>query len=167
MKHTELYLIRHGIAAERNPDELDGDRPLTDLGRQKTHTIAKRLHKLGFHVQLLLTSPLVRARQTAEILLQVGLSDTLEESPELAPEGSLEQWLGWFQEWQQQGDRLALVGHEPDLSTWAEQLIWGSVQHRLVLKKMGIIGLQVPLQNPLGSCTLTWLTPPKWMILPE
>lgn len=64
----ELYLIRHGIAAERGTYPKDEERPLTEKGRAKTQKVAQRLYALGLRFDFILTSPLVRARQTAEIL---------------------------------------------------------------------------------------------------
>lgn len=162
---TELYLIRHGIAAERGTYKEDGDRPLTEEGHHKTTKVAERLHKLGVRFDLILTSPLVRARQTAEILQSVGLSDRLEESDDLAPEGNLNHWLTWFKQWQASGKRLALVGHQPDLGDWAETLVWGDSKQQIVLKKAGVIGLLLPqAQTPVGQSQLFWLTPPKFLL---
>jgi len=114
---------------------------------------------------LILTSPLVRARQTAEILQSVGLGDRLEESADLAPEGDFNHWLTWLNQWQTGGKRLALVGHQPDLADWAETLIWGSSKQQIVLKKAGVIGLLLPLDTtPVGHSQLFWLTPPKFLL---
>jgi phosphohistidine phosphatase len=55
------------------------------------------------------------------------------------------------------------VGHQPDLTDWAEQLIWGEIKEKLILKKAGIIGLSVPpIASPLGHSQLFLLTSPKW-----
>jgi phosphohistidine phosphatase len=160
----ELYFIRHGIAAERGTYAEDGDRPLTDAGHRKTTRVAERLDQLGLHFDLILTSPLVRARQTAAILQTVGLGDRLEESSDLAPAGDFNHWLAWLTEWQSGGKQLALVGHQPDLADWAETLVWGESNQRLVLKKAGVIGLLVPQSDPIGHSQLFWLTPPKFLL---
>lgn len=162
----ELYLIRHGLAGEHGSYANDDDRPLTEEGAGKTQLMAERLRELDLHVDLMLTSPLVRARQTAEILSRAGFSKHLEESSDLAPKGKFNDWLLWFDQWRQSpGSRLALVGHEPALSTWAEQLVWGSVKHHLVLKKAGVVGLLLPQTgSPVGSSELFWLTPPRFLV---
>lgn len=162
----ELYLIRHGLAGEHGSYANDGDRPLTEEGHRKTQQVAERLRSLELHVDLILTSPLVRARQTAEILYTAGFSQQLEESPHLAPTGKFNDWLLWFDQWRQSsGARLALVGHEPDLSTWAEQLIWGSAKHHLILKKAGVVGLLLPPSgSPVGASELFWFTPPRFLV---
>ncbi len=163
----QLYLIRHGIAVERDLYPTDEERPLTEKGRQKTVQVAKRLHQLGLRFDLILTSPLVRACQTGEILQAASLSSHLENSPFLAPGGEIESWIAWWEKWQRKvgGDRLAVVGHQPDLGNWAEMLVWGTAQEKLDLKKAGIIGLSLPKTGtPLGRSQMFWLTAPKWLL---
>lgn len=163
---TEIYLIRHGLAAERGTYTNDDERPLTDSGRKKTRQVAERLQHIGLSFETLLSSPLVRAQQTASILVDVGLAHQVEVSTTLAPDGSLQSWLSWLAEWQRLGhQRLALVGHEPDLSTWAQQLVIGQSCDRWTLKKAGIIGLKVPAANQaIGHSHLIWLTPPRFFL---
>lgn len=164
---TELYLIRHGIAAERGSYDNDADRPLTDKGRERTAAIAQRLHQLGCHFDHMLTSPLVRAQQTTEILLQAGLAAEADITDTLAPDGTLEDWLVWLAEWQSAHpqSQLALVGHEPNLSRWGQYLVHGQPSDRWQLKKAGIIGLHLPeAAIALGRSELFWLTPPKLLL---
>lgn len=165
MASLELYMIRHGIAAERGTYPNDDARPLTEEGKRKTKQVAKRLQQLNIRFDLILTSPLVRARQTADILQANQLSPTLEESPYLAPDGDFDQWLNWLKQWRLQGDRLAIVGHEPDLGAWAERLIWGDVRHHLIVKKAGVIGILLPKEgHPVGNSELFWFTPPRFLL---
>ncbi|MCC5636507.1 phosphohistidine phosphatase SixA [Nostoc sp. CHAB 5844] len=163
----ELYLIRHGIAQERQAGIKDEERHLTKEGRQKTEKVAQRLLKLDFQFDLIVTSPLVRARQTAEILVATGLGSQLEESPHLAPGGHLSSWLVYWLEPKNyaQNTQLALVGHEPDLSNWAEIILWGEVKGCLVLKKAGMIGVKLPeAGSVVGRSQMFWLTPPKYLL---
>lgn len=163
---TQLYLIRHGIAADRSEYARDGDRPLTDAGRQKTQKIARRLAKLGLRFDVLLSSPLVRAWQTAEILQAAGLCGAIARFEPLAPGGDVADWVAWW------GDRanadletIAVVGHEPDLGHWAERLVWGEARGMLVVKKAGAIGVELPQAgNPIARCELFWLTPPRLLL---
>jgi phosphohistidine phosphatase len=161
----ELYLIRHGLAGEAGSYPNDDERPLTEEGKKKTRQVAKRLSDLDLQFDQMLTSPLVRARQTADILLEVGLSATLDVSNDLAT-GDLHHWLQWFQSWQPgKNGKLALVGHEPSLSTWAEYLTFGQSKGALQLKKAGIIGISVPdQQDVVGRGVIVWLTPPRFLI---
>jgi len=161
----DIYFIRHGIAADPSEYEYDRDRPLTDKGREKTARIAQKIREIGVKFDLILTSPLLRAKQTAQILLEVGLSNLVEEFIPLSPDGSIQEFLHLWTElnYTKTEDAIALVGHQPDLTDWAEQLIWGEVREKLILKKAGIIGLSVPpIACPLGQSQLFLLTPPKW-----
>ena len=164
-----LYLIRHGIAEERGNYEDDTQRPLTDEGCKKTKQVAKRLYALGLRFDLLQTSPLVRAQQTADIFTEL-FATPVQQSLELAPEGNFETWLSWVTQWlsdhpQPAKASLGIIGHEPDLTSWAEMLIWGEVKGGLVLKKAGIIGLSLPETQPwTNNGVLFLLIPPKLLI---
>lgn len=163
----ELYLIRHGIAAERNDYTNDEIRPLTDKGRQKTQQVAQRLDEIGLRFDIILTSPLVRAHQTAEILLNASLSNQMEEFASLAPEGDIKDLINWISKsrYNRQGSSIALVGHQPDLGNWAETLIWGSANDKLILKKAGIIGLTLPnTETSIGNSEIFLLLSPKWLL---
>lgn len=168
MAAIELYMIRHGLAGERGEYANDEERPLTEEGIRKTKRVAKRLHELNIRFDLILTSPLARARQTAEILQIYKLGTRMEESQQLAPSGDFNIWLSWLQQWRQtSGDCLAIVGHEPNLGEWAERLIWGEIRHHLIVKKAGVIGLLLPeaeSESPVGNSQLFWLAPPKLML---
>ncbi len=163
-----LYLIRHGIA--ENGYEDDTQRPLSDEGHKKTRLVAKRLHELGLRFDLLQTSPLVRAQQTANIFADIFDACAVQQSDELAPKGSFEAWIGWASKWIEQHPQpakasLGIIGHEPDLSTWAEMLIWGESKGTLVLKKAGIIGLVLPTNQPWQCNGILFLSiPPKLLI---
>ncbi len=163
----ELYLIRHGIAEDKGLNIKDEERSLTKEGRQKTEKVAQKLVKLSLSFDLILTSPLVRARQTADILIAEKLSSQLEDSSHLAPNGQISSWLkDWLEPRNySQNTQLALVGHEPDLTNWAEILLWGEVKASLVLKKAGMIGIKLPeTGSPLGRSHMFWLTPPKYLL---
>ncbi len=163
----ELYLIRHGIAAERTDYSHDEERPLTEQGRQKTTKVAQRLVEVGSKFDLILTSPLVRAKETAEILKKIGLSQEIALFLPLSPNGNLQDWIEWYCQSHHNNDTscLALVGHQPDLGDWAEILVWGKAKGKLELKKAGIIGLSLPKTiTPIGNSQLFLLTSPKWLL---
>lgn len=165
-----FYLIRHGIAEERGTYEDDTQRPLSDEGRKKTKQVAKRLYDLGLRFDLLQTSPLVRAQQTSDIFADVFGDCPVQRSPELAPEGDFETWLNGIAEWISQHPQpakasLGIIGHEPNLTAWAEMLIWGESKGVLVLKKAGIIGISLPETQPwTGNGVLFLSIPPKLLI---
>jgi len=163
---VEVYLIRHGIATARDANKRDEERSLTSQGREKTQKVAQRLYTLGLRFERILTSPLVRARQTAEILCACKLSVELEESLYLAPDGDIYAWLSWLeQQHYSNNTQLALVGHQPNLGQWAEILVWGEERSAIILKKAGIIGLTLPeTELAVGESLLFWLTPPKFLL---
>ena len=141
---VELLLLRHGIAEERCPERVDGERALTAVGRSRTRAVAERLVQLGLGCHQLVTSPLVRARQTAEIAVLAGLvaegSPSLRVDAALAPGGDPLPLVADFQRAASAQNgllRLALVGHEPDLGALAAQLI-GAPEGAIALKKAGI-----------------------------
>src|SRR4028118_219163 len=116
---VHVYLIRHGIAAEPEEYDTDSERPLTKEGERKTRKIAQRLYELEIQFDLILTSPLLRAQQTAQILQTVGLSSKIEESGALAPSGDIGHWLERNKPRPGIGRRsLALAGHHPDFAHW-------------------------------------------------
>ena len=166
-----LYLIRHGIAIDPDPLALDQtandeSRSLSKLGRKKVEQVADRLVKLELTFDLIMTSPLVRARQTADILINKQISSSIEVSDDLKPIDNLQSWLN---NWNVRPDlstisTLTLVGHEPNLSEWAELFIFGKVYHQLILKKGGIIGLKFPAgQIAVGMAQLACLIPPRYL----
>lgn len=164
---TTLYIIRHGIAADRQAYASDADRPLTDKGQRKTRKIAKQLKQFDIRFDLIQTSPLLRARQTAKILQDVGLGKTLEPSSHLAPEGSIHAWVDWLDTWRNGEDpqTLAIVGHQPNLGNWAEMLLWGNAKDSLEVKKASVIGLHLPpTGSPIGTSTMFWFAPPKFLL---
>lgn len=161
--HVRLYLIRHGKAASAELVPSDSERPLSPEGREGIERTAKRLRGLGVEWELILTSPLVRARQTAEILCGAGLAPSVEEAGELAPGGELAAWLPFLVSWRREGrGDLAAVGHLPNVALWAGSLVWGEEKERIVLKPGGIIGLELPDGGSIpGHCSLFWVASPK------
>ena len=161
----EIYLIRHGIAAERGTYTKDGERPLTEKGINKTTKVAQKLLDIGVTFEYILSSPLVRAYQTAEIFKNVGLGKQITLYEPLAIGGDIQLWLQWLNDNYNKEYQIALVGHQPDLAHWAEILVFGNICNRFMLKKAGIIGIKIPNKTePIGNSELFLLTSPKWFI---
>ncbi|MFM1812771.1 MAG: phosphohistidine phosphatase SixA [Cyanobacteriota bacterium] len=163
----ELLLLRHGIAADAADDAIDPEladraRPLTPAGRRRTAAVLQRLLALDLACTQLFSSPLLRARQTAELALQAGLAPVLHEAPALAPGGDAAGWLQQHSAGQRlNGQRWALVGHEPDLSSLAAGLI-GAAPGSLQLKKAGVALLAwTPEQS---RARLLLLVPPRVLL---
>jgi phosphohistidine phosphatase len=157
---VELYLIRHGLAEERGeawPD--DGKRPLTDKGRKRLRQSARALSALGVSFEVILTSPLVRARQTADIVAAALEDRPLVVSTEsLAPEGGFAALAAELEKHAKR-DRVALVGHEPGIGALAARLI-GSRQP-IPFKKGAVCRIDVEALPPDGAGRLQWLLPPR------
>ena len=120
----ELYFIRHGLAEERGeawPD--DAKRPLTDEGMSRMRKAVRGLARMGVVIDVVLTSPLVRTRQTAEIVAG-GLDPrpSLVNLESLAPEGSFAAVVADLAKHAKR-TRIALVGHEPNIGELAARLI--------------------------------------------
>jgi phosphohistidine phosphatase len=164
MTTCKIYFIRHGLAGEFGDYPDDAMRPLTSEGQTKTRKVAERLKTLEVKFDRILSSPYTRAHQTAEILQATKLGSKIETAEFLQPEQPFDPLLAWLE----QIDRtqtVAIVGHEPNLSIAAEELLFGQAMHRLVLKKAGVIALDAPAQGDLrGHCQLRWLLAPKVLL---
>ncbi len=154
-------LLRHAIA-EDTPPRGGGDRAraLTSEGRQKMELGARALAALVPDLERVVASPLVRARQTAEILLRAYPSPpTLLELADLAPEGASSDVLR-FLEGQGTRSAIALVGHEPNLSLLEAFLLTGRDRPLSVFKKGGAALIEFPARPAAGDAVLLWhLTP--------
>ncbi|MBC8121660.1 MAG: phosphohistidine phosphatase SixA [Gemmatimonadaceae bacterium] len=155
----EVYLIRHGIAEIQSTTGQDDDRALSEEGRKKTRQVAERLLKLDVQLDLLLVSPLLRARQTAQVLVQVGLAKTIEIFTPLAPGGTCAELRERLS--RHDAASAGLVGHQPGLGLWAEELIWGIPQTGLEIKKAGVVRIELSQHAP-GR--LIWLLTPKVLL---
>jgi phosphohistidine phosphatase len=156
----ELYLIRHGIAAERGenfPD--DTKRPLTNEGVQKLRKEAKALVALDIALDVILTSPLVRARQTAELVAAAFRNPPpIVTMPSLAP-GSAHNTIIEELSKQHRRHQIALVGHEPGIGELAGRLI-GS-RRPLEFRKGAICRIDVAALPPAGPGQLRWFLTPR------
>jgi phosphohistidine phosphatase len=109
---TRLYVIRHAVAEDEAPDGDDAARRLTKKGRRKFERLVRLLEATGMEIDLVATSPLVRTRQTAEIL-----AETLGSRPPVEVVDALRPGADWqaLVEWtiRQDAARVAWVGHAP------------------------------------------------------
>ena len=157
-----LYLVRHAIAAEqgsRYPD--DSARPLTRKGIDRMREVVKGFVSLDPVVDLILTSPLIRARQTADLL-----ADGFSPAPKLVVEETLSPGhapddLADALEAHSGRRGIALVGHEPDLGLLAAWVIGGRAP--VIFKKGGIARIDVRAIPPDQNGTLVWLATPKML----
>jgi phosphohistidine phosphatase len=157
-----VILFRHGPAGSPDPSRWpdDVDRPLSRSGEDRTRMAAGGLARLAGEASLVLTSPLKRAVQTAEIAAEV-----MEGMPEvktldaLAPGGSYRAILQALAEHGPE-EVLVLVGHEPDLGKLAGTLLFGAPTS-LPLKKAGACDVEFNGRVEAGAGQLRWFLPPK------
>lgn len=157
---SELYLVRHAIAAERGAEWPDDDkRPLTARGIARFKEGVEGLKAMGVQVDEVFTSPLVRATQTAQLLAAglpgkpaVKLLDAL--SPGHTPASVMAQLARSARR-----RRIALVGHEPGLGELAAHLIGAG--RALPFRKGGICRIDVESLTSRRPGALTWFIPPK------
>lgn len=162
----KLYIVRHAIAAQRGTPGYDDDsqRPLTDPGRSKMKKIVKGLRRLEFELNAILSSPYVRAHDTAKILAsEFKLDDQLSLSENLAPPGNFEALIDEIHG-QYDVASLALVGHEPMLSSFISWLTTGNPDARITLKKGGVGFLSADNLYEDHHATLEWLLTPALMV---
>ena len=161
-----LYILRHGIAVERGTPgcKTDAGRPLTPKGTRQLRQIAGAMQNLDLSFNLILSSPFLRARQTAEIVAQsLRRKKRLAFSDELTPGGNPKALIQQLIELKPAPENVLLVGHEPYLSELIGRLISGGTTADIELKKGGLAKLEVASLR-FGRCaTLAWLLTPKQM----
>ncbi len=157
-----LYLMRHAIAVEADGTLPDSQRPLTEKGAHKLAKIARALKTLEVRPDLVLTSPYLRARQTAEMVAHV-LGAQVAESENLTPFGSLEKLVTEIQA-HESLENLLIVGHEPCLSQWIGLLVAGNTGLEIEMKKAGVCKLSLDRLQPGRCATLIWLMGPAQLL---
>jgi phosphohistidine phosphatase len=160
----ELYLIRHAEAQPLSSSDAkdDADRPLTDAGHAQAQALAAALQKHSVHLDQVVSSPLLRARQTADDLIQAWktplpellLCEALE--PEMAKARKVTKFLLKLS-----ANSVALVGHMPCLGEYAAWVL-GSKKVEIALAKSGVARIDCEGVPDKGAGTLAWLITPEW-----
>jgi phosphohistidine phosphatase len=159
----DLYLVRHAIAEDHSATG-DADRALTPEGKAKMAQATRGLRKLKLRPDLILTSPLRRARETAEILAQ-GLDEPkVEVMRELSPAAAVASVIPALRPHARRPS-LALVGHEPNLGHLASLLLAGTESRfALEFKKGGVACIAAELSGEgVRGAVLRWLVTPKFL----
>jgi phosphohistidine phosphatase len=149
-----LSLLRHGIAANRaSPEyENDSERPLTPKGERRMRRIAKGIQASGLAYDLILSSPYLRAKQTAEIVAQVlSMPEGVLLVETLTPEGNPRQLIEALRTDHREREDVLLVGHEPYLSRLISTLLTGGPNLSVVMKRGGVCALDVETLR-FGRC---------------
>jgi phosphohistidine phosphatase len=156
----EIYLLRHGIAEDGRAGTKDAERRLTAEGKKKLRAVLKRAQLAGAAPELILTSPYVRARQTAEIAQAVLAPDALvAETRALTPMARAEE--AW-EEIRIYGDRAQVLcaSHEPLCGVLAGYLL-RSPALEIDFKKGALMRVDVESAAPRPRGTLKWMLCPK------
>lgn len=154
----QVFVIRHAEAEEpvdaARERRNDGQRRLTESGKHDMHRGAEGLARLVEDIPLILTSPLKRAVETAEILHTAFPEAKLRQQPLLSPgfdpEALLRSIAG-------ASGPIALVGHEPDLSQWVGYMSTGASRSVVRMKKGSVCRLDMPDPGYAGEACIAWL----------
>jgi phosphohistidine phosphatase len=163
-----LYLLRHGLAVEAGTSDYskDSERPLTAKGERKLWKIAEAMEDMELSFDWVLSSPYVRARQTAQIVAEaLSLRKKLEITETLTPAGSTKKLIESINQKQPLPKDILLVGHEPYLSELISLLVSGNNELAISMKKGGLCNLAIEALE-YGRCArLEFLLTPKQMCL--
>jgi phosphohistidine phosphatase len=153
-----MYLMRHGIAAEGpGPWKSDRERPLSDHGIQQTERAAKGLVAAGIGFDRILSSPLLRAAQTARIVTGAQGGGVEVEEIEALASGFVQEELFRALRRLSGENRVLLVGHEPDMGTLAASLLGLPAERSIPFGKGAIARIDVDGLPPSRSGSLVWL----------
>jgi len=161
---TRLYMLRHAIAEERDAARYPDDalRPLTDRGAEKMREIAAGMKAMGLDFTVILSSPFLRARQTAEIVVrEFKVHDRLALSVHLEPGGDRASLIREVESASKSAPSILLVGHEPSLSALISTLLAGHDAADITLKKGGLCSLSLDFMPGSLHATLEWLLTPR------
>jgi phosphohistidine phosphatase len=149
----KLFFLRHGEADWPNWTKPDNERPLTERGRNEMKRVAKFLERLKLVPDVILTSPLPRASQTAEIVgKRLGIELQIESA--LAHGFNIERLRRLLAK--RDAECIMIVGHEPEFSEIIGELTGGKTK----ISKAGVALLEI--NRSCTSGTLLWLFPPKF-----
>jgi phosphohistidine phosphatase len=142
-KAMRLYIVRHAIAVPHGaPGINDDDRPLTEEGINSMRQAAGGLYVLGWIPNVLLSSPLIRARQTAEILVEAFCNKIqMKIVPSLSPSGSRRELYREMNSYDKKN--LMIVGHQPSLGEIAGEICWNSAEKFIEFKKGGACAIEL------------------------
>ena len=163
-----LFLLRHGLAVEREEFHFANDplRPLTPKGKRQLHKVAAAMRAMEINFNVILSSPLVRARQTAEIVAaNLKFKKRLDFADELKPGSDAKKLVQKIVGLKKAPLNVLLVGHEPDFSELISLFVTGKTGAGFTLKKAGLAKLKIENLRAGKCATLTWLLTPTQMRL--
>ncbi len=156
----ELYVFRHGIAEISGPGQSDSARALTDQGRKKVAEVVRTVKRAGFQPSLIVSSPYLRAVQTAEIAAaELKYHGQVVKTEALVPHGSPEGVWAELRDYREES-AILLAGHEPLLSHLVAHLL-AAPALRVELKKGAMVRIDVETLGAVPRGTLRWMITPK------
>jgi phosphohistidine phosphatase len=156
----QIYLCRHGIAETGRKNQSDADRALTDEGKKKLRSVFETARAAGAAPELILTSPYLRAVETARIAAEVlGYKGALVPCPEITPDGESEKAWDVIRT-HSDAASLLLASHEPILGYLAAYLVGGPAT-MFDVKKGALIRIDVDGFGPRPRGLLRWMLTPK------
>jgi phosphohistidine phosphatase len=157
----QIYVLRHGVAEDPGPGQSDASRRLTDKGKSKLRTILTRAREAGVAPDVILTSPLVRARETAVIAKEeLGFAGELLETEVLVPfSTSVKVWEEIRSDYRDSA-QILVVGHDPLFSDLV-CFLTGAPCGRIIMKKGAMAFVEVDSPGPTPHGTLIWLLTAK------
>jgi phosphohistidine phosphatase len=162
-----LYLLRHAIAVDRGTPGMEDDslRELTPKGAAKMRRIARGMLALDLEFDLILSSPYLRTRQTADIVADVfNAREALRFTDSLIPGAGGEQVIAEINKQYRKRDKILLVGHEPAMSSLIAMLISGDPTLAITMKKGGLCLLSIPVLSYGRCATLEWILHPSQLV---
>ena len=149
-----IYFLRHGDASAAS-HYRDSERPLSNLGQQQSSAVGRYLVEIHADIGMIFCSPLIRARQTAEAVLQGVGSIPIRETESLTSASDPHEILS---ELKKTGTKsILLVGHEPHLSRTISLLLWGDIESRVEMGKCSLACVSVSDPPEQGKGLLEWL----------
>jgi len=163
-----LYFLRHGLAVEGDEFDYSSDdaRQLTPKGKKQLRAVAAALRTIEPRLDMIWSSPLVRARQTAEIIAaKLKLKKQLARADELKPGGAAKKLVQKINRLKPMPENILLVGHEPDFSELISLFVTGQPGGGFALKKSGLAKLEIEKLRAGKCAILAWLLTPAQMKL--
>jgi phosphohistidine phosphatase len=163
LSRMKLYLLRHGDAVEPGDTRLkENERPLTPKGIQRAKLLANALQQMEISFDAILSSPLKRAVETAEIVARnLDMEDRLHLSDCLSPAGDMEKLVLEINTLRPVPEAVLLVGHEPYLSRFISLLCTGGPGLALMMKKGALCRLETGRLTCAKCAELEWLLQPR------
>ena len=155
----QIYILRHGIAEDAAPGGSDAGRALTQEGKRKVRNVLERARRAGVRPSMIVTSPLRRALETAEIAAAVlGAPSELVRTNALLPSGSPDKV--WKEIRARGAEEILLAGHEPLLSILTAYLL-GCPALQVRMKKAALVAIEAAVEEMQPHGILQWMLTPK------